>query len=96
MIENAESGGDSHHPENREENIQEVAQGTGYQFRKKIGANTGDQQDDRCDRHAHKQLHLMMQQAAIVEETHKRDEHRPGKYSQNLLIRTAMARKQHR
>src|SRR5437899_8833617 len=84
MIEDAEGSGNPHDPKNGKSGIQEVPAASAHQHAENLRANSADQQDCGCQRHAHKEFDLMMEQAAVVEDAHTRDERRADKDAHDL------------
>ena len=69
VIENAERGGDADDPQNREAPIENQSANSGNELRKKLRANAGSDQENGGERHADEKFYLVMQQAAVVEES---------------------------
>ena len=68
VVENAERSGDAHDPDDGEAAVENDARAAGDKFRKKLGADSGGEQEQRGNGHADEKLHLVVQQAAIVEQ----------------------------
>ena len=66
----------------------------GNKMGKKLRANSGSKQQQRGDRHADEELHLMMQQSAVIEEPDDCQKRGAGENSDDLLLRHAVQRKQ--
>ena len=70
VVENTERSGDADHPNDRQAAVQDDSCIPGNKLGKKLRANSRSQQQQRRDRHTDEQLHLMMQQSAVVEKSH--------------------------
>src|SRR6201984_43257 len=95
MIEDAEGGGNPHDPKNGKSGIQKVSAASAQEHTENLRANSADQQDRCRQRHAHKQFDLMMEQTAVVEDAHTRDERRSNKDAHNLRAGRAIESKEY-
>ena len=57
----------------------------GTNSRKKLRANSGDDQKHRGERHPDEKLYLVMKQAAVVEESDDREQRGAGENADDLL-----------
>ena len=94
MIENAEGGGNPDDPEDGEAVIQHHAKRAGNQKRDNSGADTRGNQEQCCDRHTDEELHLMMEESAVVEEADDREQRGSRKNADNLLLGRSVQREQ--
>src|SRR5579863_2393054 len=67
VVENAEGGGNANNKKNSQECIENVAGSPGQNNFKNLCMNPGEQQNTGGQRHAKKQLDLMVQQTAVIE-----------------------------
>ena len=96
VVKNAERGRNPHHPDDREAPVEDQSGHAGHELRKKLRANAGSDQENRGKRHADEEFHLMMEQAAVVEEPDDSEQSGSGENAYNLLLGNAVAREQNR
>jgi hypothetical protein len=96
VIEDAERGRDSHDPGNRQSGVQKIPAAPAYKHAENLCANSANQQYRGCQRHAHKQFDLMMEQSSVVKNADTRDERRADEDTHNLGARRSAEGKQHR
>ena len=96
VIENAEGGGDADHPHDGEAPIKHQAGDAGNELRKKLRAYTRSDQKNRGDGHADEKFHLVVEQAAVVQEPDDREQRGAGQDAHDLLLGNVVAREQNR
>ena len=95
MVQDAERRGDSDDPDDCKPYIENSAQIAAKKVREKLRPNSGRHQEQRRGGHPDKKLHLMMEQAAIVQEADSRQKRGTGQDAENLGERNVVQRKQH-
>ncbi len=94
MIQNAERGGNAYDPNYRESDVQKIAAAPAQQHAENLRANSAGQQYGGCQRHAHKQFNLVMEQAAVVEDADSRDERGSNEDAHDLGARRSVEGKE--
>ena len=74
--------------------VEHDARGSGNEFRENLSANSGGEQEQRGHGHPDEQFDLVMQQAAVVEQSDHREQRGAGENSDDLLMRRAAEREQ--
>lgn len=92
MVEDAEGGGDADNPEQGERDIGAPGRGAGQDRLKELSANPGNEQENSRERHADKELDLMMEQAAVIEDASDADERGSGEDAGHLCACGAVER----
>ena len=89
VVENAEGGGDADNPDDGEAPIEDEAGDAGNELRKELRADAGRDQENRGDGHADEEFHLVMEQAAVVEEADDGEQRSSGEDAEDLLLGTS-------